>query len=334
MAFEEVDLKAWSEFTKNRKIHLLQTAEWGELKSRFDWKVTRVIDGDFGVQILFKPLPFGYTVGYIPKISEEMFSRMNEPETLRQLDRVCKNHKAVFLKVEPDIWGDASHASYSPKGFRLSKHTIQPPNTILVDISGNEDDILGRMKQKFRYNIRLAAKKDVIVENSRDVNAFHKIMIETGGRDGFHVHSQDYYQQAFDLFNASGQVALLIAKYEDQPIAGIMVFAVGERSWYLYGASSNAERNRMPAYLAQWEAVKWARAKGCSEYDLWGVPDATEEQLEAHFSDRNDDLWGVYRFKRGFGGTLRRSVDTIDRVYSPLLYALYLARQKARGIPA
>ena len=112
----------------------------------------------------------------------------------------------------------------------------------------------------------------------------------------------------------------------------MMVFARGRRAWYVYGASTDEERNRMPTYLLQWEAMRWARSKGAEEYDLWGVPDEDEETLEADFTRRNDGLWGVYRFKRGFGGKLKRAAQAVDRVYNPWLYKLYLWRMAGREV--
>jgi peptidoglycan pentaglycine glycine transferase (the first glycine) len=114
-------------------------------------------------------------------------------------------------------------------------------------------------------------------------------------------------------------------------LAALMVFAYGKRSWYFYGGSANIHRERMPNYLLQWEAMRWARTQGCTEYDFWGVPDADLETLEAGFTQRTDGLWGVYRFKRGFGGELRRALGPWDRVYQPLLYRLYLLWQRSRG---
>jgi len=110
-----------------------------------------------------------------------------------------------------------------------------------------------------------------------------------------------------------------------------MVFALGKRAWYFYGASNDRERNRMPTYLLQFEAMRWAAARGCAQYDLWGVPDEDEETLEAGFEQRSDGLWGVYRFKRGFGGLLRRAAPTYEKVYNPLLYALYRRWAARRG---
>ena len=74
--------------------------------------------------------------------------------------------------------------------------------------------------------------------------------------------------------------------------------------------------------------MQWAKARNCTTYDLWGVPDADEAALEAAFKQRSDGLWGVYRFKRGFGGRLLRTVGAWDRVYHPFLYALYLASRR------
>lgn len=182
------------------------------------------------------------------------------------------------------------------------------------------------MKQKTRYNIRLAEKKGVTVRTWDDIPAFHAMMLVTGGRDGFGVHSLEYYRRAYELFHPTGMAELLVAEFEGKPLAALMVFARGRRAWYMYGASTDEERNRMPTYLLQWEAMKWARSKGAEEYDLWGVPDEDESTLEANFETRHDGLWGVYRFKRGFGGELKHAEQARDRVFNPLLYRLYLWR--------
>ena len=188
------------------------------------------------------------------------------------------------------------------------------------------------MKQKTRYNIRLAQKKEITVEPSKDISEFYSLMTVTGSRDGFGVHSQAYYQMAYDIFNPLGQCELLVARYQGKALAALFVFARGTRSWYLYGASSDEERNRMPTYVLQWEAMRWASQRGCLEYDLWGIPDENEAVLEAQFSERYDGLWGVYRFKRGYGGSLTRSVGAFDRVYNPALYRFYQLLAKRREI--
>jgi lipid II:glycine glycyltransferase (peptidoglycan interpeptide bridge formation enzyme) len=215
----------------------------------------------------------------------------------------------------------------------LSAQTIQPPRTLLIDLAGDEEQVLARMKQKTRYNIRLALKKGIVVRSSEDLDAFYSLMQVTGGRDSFGVHSLPYYRLAYELFHRRGNCELLMAEFKGEPLAGLMVFANGRRAWYFYGASANEHRERMPTYLLQWEAMRWARSLGCTLYDLWGVPDEDEETLEANFAKRSDGLWGVYRFKRGFGGQLRRAAGPWDRVYNPLLYTLYRWWTGVRSAP-
>jgi lipid II:glycine glycyltransferase (peptidoglycan interpeptide bridge formation enzyme) len=205
---------------------------------------------------------------------------------------------------------------------------------MLIDLTPSEEDILMEMKSKTRYNIRLAGRKDVVVRQSKDVERFYQLSLTTSERDEFGIHSLEYYQQVYDLFAPQGACVLLIAQYQDQPLAGLMAFARGDTAWYFYGASNNQERNRMPTYTLQWEAIRWAKEKGCLIYDLWGVPDHPESYLEDHFLDRSDGLWGVYRFKRGFGGKVRRTIGTWDRVYHPAFYQLYQFWAERRQSPS
>ena len=332
----EVSLSEWNKFLESHpNAHLLQTGEWGELKSAFGWKVIRIVNNDVGAQILFRKLPLGLTIAYVPKLAVGDQQSAISEEFWREVDLVCKKQRAIFLKVEPDAWENgltlqASSFSLHPSAFILSKHNIQPPRTILVDLRGSEEAILARMKQKCRYNIRLAEKKGVTVRTWDDLDGFYKMIQITGGRDGFGVHSLAYYRRAYDLFRSTGMCELLVAEFDNNPLAALMVFARGKRAWYIYGASNDEERNRMPTYLLQWEAMRWARSKAAEEYDLWGVPDENEEMLEAQFENRSDGLWGVYRFKRGFGGELKRAAQAMDKVYSLVPYQFYLWRLAGR----
>ena len=342
----------WDTFlAQHPNAHLLQTSQWAQLKAAFGWDFAHVIAGDCGAQILFRKLPLGFTVAYIPKgpvsgqdfrsfgdvfhrqlrKSESVTGENDWEKLLPDVDTVCRARRALALKVEPDQW-EAPVRGAPPPGFIPSPHTIQPPRTITLDLFGPEDQILARMKQKTRYNIRLAEKKGIVIRPSNDLHTWDVLMQQTGERDQFGVHSRDYYQKAYDLFHPSGACELLISEHQGEPLAAIMVFARGNRAWYFYGASSNAHREKMPTYLLQWAGIRWARAKGCTEYDLWGVPDEDETTLEAGFMERAveynraDGLWGVYRFKRGFGGELKRAAGPWDRVYNPLLYKVYLWR--------
>jgi len=322
----EVSLSTWNEFMRQRsEAHLLQTGEWGQLKSTFGWSAIRLIHGDSGAQILFRKLPLGLSVGYIPKPAlHEPFAQLSQ-ELISEIDTNCRKNRAVFCKLEPDEL-ELNAPGPIPPGWRRSATNIQPPRTIVVSLFGTEAEILARMKPKTRYNIGLAGKKGVTVRTWADIPTFHTMLLQTGERDRFEVHSLDYYQRAYDLFHPAAGCELLVADFEGRPLAAVMVFARGARAWYMYGASTDEQRNRMPTYLLQWEAMRWAKARGCVEYDLWGVPDERQADLEAGFETRSNGLWGVYRFKRGFGGELRRAAQACDRVYNPLLYKFYLWR--------
>jgi len=317
----EVTLTEWNAFlSQHPNAHLLQTGEWGELKAAFGWQAVRLVTGQCGAQILFRRLLPGCTMAYLPK------GPVGAPEEAfwREVDHLCRARGAIFLKVEPDAWEEAGATSLFPD-FRLSPHSIQPRRTILVDLRGSEEAILARMKQKCRYNIRLAEKKGVQVRAWDDVETFYRMMRLTGTRNGFGIHSLEYYRRAYHLLHDAGLAELLVAEYAGQPLAALFVCARGTSAWYLYGASTDAERWRMPTYLLQWEAMRWARGRGAETYDLWGVPDEDPDTLEMNFEKRQDGLWGVYRFKRGFGGVIQRAAAAQDRVYRPWLYQAYLA---------
>lgn len=309
----------WEDFlARHPDAHILQTAAWGELKADFGWEVHRCVAEGTGAQLLFRSLPLGFTIAYIPKGPVGGPAR---EQFWTEIDALCRQRRAITLKVEPDLLQDLGNGgNQPPPGFRQSSHAIQPPRTILVDLRDDEEAIQARMKQKTRYNIRLASRKEVVVRSSADVGAFYEMIAVTGERNEFGVHNAAYYRRAYELFHPRGDCELLVAEYQHQPLAALMVFSHGSRAWYFYGASLEEHRERMPTYRLQWEAMRWARARGCLTYDLWGIPDEEEHTLEDQFTHRSDGLWGVYRFKRGFGGEVRRARGPWDRVYQPWMY--------------
>jgi len=340
--YDEEDAE-WDAFvTDHPNGSLLQTTNWARLKSRFGWRSHRVWlrkDGRLaaGAQLLVRSAALGLVrVVYIPHGPLVDWHDDEQIAVLfNQLDHAAYKQRAALLKMEPRLWQSemsaARWATFCDRHNCLSNvDTIQPPRTVIIDLRQSIDEILAGMKQKTRYNIRLASKKGVTVRQGTvdDIPIFNQMIQSTGQRNAFGVHDVNYYQVAFELFCPENG-ALLIAEYGDQPLAAIMVFTSGPRAAYLYGASSDEERNRMPTYAVQWAAIQWAKDRGCIEYDLWGVPDFSEDELEANFKSLNEGLWGVYRFKRGFGGQITRTVGPADRVYNKLVYRLY-QRQRTR----
>ncbi|MFC2037313.1 lipid II:glycine glycyltransferase FemX [Chloroflexota bacterium] len=324
------DQSAWDGLVSRSGGHVLQSWAWGELKSLFGWRVQRVVVGSTFAQVLYRSLPGGLgTIAYVPK---GPLANSGDPSALPVLLEavrpLVRKNRGICLKIEPNLEEDANLAKrLRTLGFRPSPQTVQPRRTLMVDLDAEPETLLKRMKQKTRYNIRLAARRGVTIRagDEMDLPAFYDLVEITGERDGFGVHSKTYYEAAHRLFALSGQGRLLLAEHEGTLLAGLVVFAFGSTACYMYGASSSEARNLMPTYLLQWEAMLWAKEQGCRTYDLWGVPDEDEPTLESQFTQRRDGLWGVYRFKRGFGGTLVRTIGAWDLVYAPLRYRLYTA---------
>ncbi len=318
----------WEQWDRRVADHplgaILQTSRWGQHKATFgwDWEIVTP-DETCGALILYKSLPLKLgTIAYIPRGPVVDWDNRDQTMALFAVVRwAARRKRAWALWVEPPLWDtEENRQVLRALNLKPTLHTIQPPRTILVNIAGEEEAVLARMKSKTRYNIRLAERKGVTVRlgGLEDVAAFYALMVETGARDGFGVHSAEYFHRALELFLPADQAALLLAEVDGELVAGLMAFALGQTAWYFYGASSNHHREKMPTYAVQWAAVRWAKAHGCTCYDLWGIPDADEAELEAQFAAREDGLWGVYRFKRGFGGQVTRYVGLWEQSLNPL----------------
>ncbi len=265
---------------------------------------------------------------------------------------VARQEGAFVLKIEPHLLDTASNRQRLwAAGFHPSPQTVQPRSTVVVDLRPDSGAILARMKSKWRYNIRLAARKGVTVRELQadELPLFQQLMDETGERDGFFVHSADYYRAAYELL-APRWGTFLLASYKGDPLASIAVFATASNACYLWGASNNRHRNLMPNHALQWEAMRWAKEHGCVRYDLWGIPDeigaiATglwDEGRRVVYAENLPvdvkafpvgDLWGVFRFKQGFGGAVERTVGAWDLPLRLSVYGLYrgvlLAKDRA-----
>ena len=253
---------------------------------------------------------------------------------LNDLQTFAKTQGAIFLKMDPDLvlgtgvphgendltdkGGQLVMSELQRRGWGFSSDQIQFKNTVLIDLNPTEEELLAHMKQKTRYNIRLAGKKGVTlrVGNQEDLGMLYKMYAETSVRDGFVIRDESYYQTVWKLFMGSNapRCEPLIAEVDGEPVAAIFVFYFAGRAYYVYGMSRDVHREKMPTYLLQWEAMKRAKLKGCSVYDLWGAPDVFDE---------SDSMWGVYRFKEGLGGKVVRTLGAWDFAPNPFWYKLY-----------
>jgi lipid II:glycine glycyltransferase (peptidoglycan interpeptide bridge formation enzyme) len=304
--------------------HVLQTWEWGEIKARHGWTPSRLLilrDGAVAgaAQVLRRPLsgtPFG--VLYVPK--GPAFAD-DSPDTLHcvldALQEYARHERAIFIKIDPDLALDGpAPALLAAQGWQPSRDQIQFRNTVLLDLARPEQEILVGMKSKWRYNIRLAERKGVEVISGGEgaVEQFYELYAETSARDGFLIRPLDYYRHVWGTMVGAGRAEMLLARYEGQFIAGLVLFLFARRAWYFYGASRSSHRDLMPNHLLQWRAIQHARARDCTVYDFWGAPNTLDEA---------DPMYGVYKFKLGFGGDPAQWIGAYDYISSPALHALY-----------
>jgi lipid II:glycine glycyltransferase (peptidoglycan interpeptide bridge formation enzyme) len=292
-------------------------------------------------QILNRGFAARLSILYAPK--GPLLDWNNIPLRTRVLDDLqafAKQQGAIFLKIDPDIvlgrgvpnsegevrenGGQAAVLELTRRGWVYSSDQIQFRNTVLIDLSAAEEEMLARMKPKTRYNIRLSEKKGVSVRVGvlGDLPLLYKMYAETSIRDGFVIRDENYYMTVWKLFMSNVERLTfnvpfcipLIAEVENEPVAAIFLFMFAGRAYYVYGMSRNLHREKMPTYLLQWEAMKRAKASGCSAYDLWGAPETFDE---------SDSMWGVYRFKEGLGGEVIRTLGAYDFAPTKLWYKLY-----------
>lgn len=315
--------------------HLLQSWGWGELKASAGWSPVRFALWDTeqqhiaaAAQVLRRttahiPLSLGH-LAYIPKGPVLDWSNPDKSSIVlaffSQLHLYLREQGALALQVEPaqEFGCQASDEFARCMDMMHFKpiRAIQPRRTIMLDVTPGEDILLANMKEKWRYNIRLAERKGVrvrVAETVTDVHNWYRLLQTTSIRDGFGIHTLNYYLRAWQIFVPRNQARLFLADYNGQLLAGIFVGLMAKQAVYLYGASSNEQRQRMPNHLLQWEAIRWAKQEGATSYDFWGIPD-TDCQDEA--------MVGVYRFKSGWGGRIVRFPGNYEYLYHPLVMKL------------
>ncbi len=271
-------------------------------------------------------------VGYVPKGPILDWSDSGLADAmLGRLEAEARRVGAIFVKIDPDVrsdmpMGQAVAALLARRGWQPSAEQIQFRNTVVSDLAADEDALLAAMKPKCRYNIRLAERRGVVVRPGMgdDLQAFYAMYQETGSRDGFLVRPFEYYRTIWARFMAEGTAHLLLAEVAGLPVAGLILFRFGPTAWYFYGASTTQSRDLMPNHALQWAAMRWAKAAGCTRYDWWGAPDVLDE---------NDPMWGVYRFKQGFGGRFEPHIGAWDYPVSrPLYWAYTVAMPRVLGM--
>jgi peptidoglycan pentaglycine glycine transferase (the first glycine) len=340
---EEDQIPQWNQLLLQfPDAHILQTSQWAGAKKQNGWSPLYFREGSDpqapeGLALILRRqislAGLKFSVLYAPK--GPVLHWEDQPCVSRMLDAlqdICRREKAIFIKIDPDVLlgtgipgtenevpapqGLALQAELKQRGWQFSQDQIQFRNSVLLDLRKSEDEVLAAMKQKTRYNIRLAARKGVQVRQGEvaELPMLYKMYAGTAVRDEFVIRHEDYYLKTWREFIEADMAKILIAEVENQPIAALILFHFNGTARYMFGMSTENSRDLMPNYLLQWEAMRLARQLGCHTYDMWGAPEVFDE---------SDSMWGVYRFKEGFNGTTTRTLGAWDYTTRPRLYRRY-----------
>ena len=335
----------WNALIKNLPgFSVLQTWEWGAVKSKYGWKPERYIWRDeFGkvnaaalILVREKTIPIlnmSFRTIYIPQGPLLDWSNVLLREKVLDDIRVfAQGINALLIKIDPEIiYGVGEQLDITDReflqaqevvdellneGWLFSPQQIQFKNTAWIKLEKSENELLAAMKQKTRYNIRLAERRGVCIREGGidDLDGLYQMYLETSIRDGFIIRPKEYYIDVWSEFIEAKMAVPLIAEVEGEMVAGLLLFHFGNRSWYLYGMSTGKHREKMPNYLLQWKAIKFSKELGCSVYDLWGAPDIFNNQ---------DGMWGVYRFKLGLGCQVVQRIGAYDFPLSKITYKIF-----------
>jgi lipid II:glycine glycyltransferase (peptidoglycan interpeptide bridge formation enzyme) len=316
----------------------LQSAMWGRFKSRFGWVAQAFTvewnqGGERPLLVLSRRLAPGFSITYVPHGPElpaalpaDSSRRASAVAELAQGLCPLLPKSTTFIRFDPPWF--AADGSFPPElstPFKRAAAGIQPPDTVLVDLTPPEENILAAMKSKWRYNIVLAGKRGVTVSEAGEqgLEVFYRLLTETAARDGIAVHSAGYYRALFEECENTGvsRLRLYTAVHEGDVLAALVALFRGKQAVYLYGASSDKKRNVMAPYALQWQAMRDAKASGCTEYDLFGIPPD---------ENPNHPMAGLYRFKTGFGGAIIHRPGSWDFPRKPLPYSLFSAAERLR----
>jgi peptidoglycan pentaglycine glycine transferase (the first glycine) len=313
MLQEITDKNEWEKLREARTIasgRFLQSWAWGEFQRSVGRKVFRFAGDSAIAQVIELPLPFGKKYWFCPKgpIPAIQDSRSRIQEFFNELKNKAKGGGAVFLRIEP-----------AEKAAGIKTKDISPACTSIFDLAKSEEELLVAMHPKTRYNIKVAMKHGVVVRSSfivhRSFDEIWDLFEETARRDGFRTHERGYYEKQVLM----PEIKVFCAEHEGKDLAAAIVFFDGDTATYLHGASSSVSRNVMAPYALHWEIMRYAKARGCARYDLWGISD-----------DPKSGWAGITRFKRGWGGADLCGPGAYDLPVDRFWYSVYRLARRMR----
>ena len=329
---EITDKGQWNDFLLSQpRGHLLQSYEWGELNRYLGGKIYRLGALDNGRLVGSMMLTLSPVAGRLPFhwLYSSRGPTVADPASpalsalIEYAQKVlARRERAVVLRLEPNIADDDPAleqwlAAYRALGFQDYPYAVHGRRSWVLDIRPSADELLAKFKMTWRQNVRSAERKGVIVREASseaDFAAYYDLLKLTSERDAFFIHSKEYHREILRQFSEKGDAVLFLAEHEGEAIAAKVLIRFGDWCWDMFGATSNNKRNLKPAYLLQFRCIQWAQAKGCSFFDFRTIPEILEP---------GEEMWGVYEYKKGFGGFSRLNMPTQDYIYRPIIYSAW-----------
>ena len=304
-----LNIQAFNKFRQNFSKNLWQSIPWSYFQEKLKKQVFLFGDNEAIAVGIIQKMPFGLNYLEIPRgpigTTESAF--------WQELKNTAKQYKCIFIRISP-----AHYVQNMPKIRLKAPVQIHPTDTLILDLTLSESELLKQMKPKGRYNIRVAQRHGVEIFESKNVKKFYELIKETTHRNNFSAHPLSYYQNMLE--SLKDYAKLYLAKIKD-PYQGEIIIAGGififmdNTCTYYYGASSHKYKHCMAPYLLQWQVISEAKKQNFKKYDFLGI---APENKKIH------PLKGISRFKLQFGGSRVKSPPAQDIIFNPFLYLLYL----------
>lgn len=316
--------------------HVLQSHAWGEFKREWGWRPLRVVLENEGGKavgagqfLLYDTLPIPGRLMYCTKGPWLPWEDVRAVRAFFDgVSRIARREHAHTIKIEPEVLKEQTDVERHLRalGFGDARYDLNFSNTVVLDVSASEEEILDRMSARSkkgkttRYNFNLARRKGVEVSEWKDFElAFDTLFGWMEGleeiKEGFvNRRPREYLREMMRQTRDAGSGHFFFASHEGTPLSGAFVFTFGNKLWFMHGASGGEKRKLQGNYLLQWEVIRWAKQRGIILCDFVGAPKP---------GDRNEDdpYYGVYKFKLGFGGDVVEYLGCMDLPVSPRLAA-------------
>jgi lipid II:glycine glycyltransferase (peptidoglycan interpeptide bridge formation enzyme) len=320
----EINRETWDSFVLSQNGSFLQSWAWGDFQRLAGKKVIFLKGNDWQALVLVTPLRFGKTYFYIPHGPVWNKQKNNEQIILKnflnKIESIANDHNAIFLLIEPKTSEEKNIAVLKEIGLKKNEKSIQPEDTLIVDISRPENEILESFEKRCRSEIRLADKKNVQLYSDTTetgIKIFLELLKKTAKRDSFRTHPLAYYETMVKTLKNTGQADLFFAKLGQDIISGCIIVYFGDTASYVHAASDGPYR---AANALVWTAMKEAKKKQCKYFDLYGIAPAN--------ADEKHPWHGLTKFKESFGGARSHYIGAYDRPISKFWYELYKIGKK------